>query len=140
MEDSRIKRITLKLNRTEKDLSRLEAYIDDSGDLLLEGYDLGETPLEFWGDDDYEYWWIVKKKYKKKIMRLLAKEQFNTNADLKKWLDEKGIPGESIRTIDEDYKDTALLWLLKERFGGNDMEFARWLVKHHIPKKFWSWV
>ena len=85
MEDSRIKRINLYRRETEKDLSMLEAVIDDSGDLLLEGYDLGETPQDFWGDEDYEYWWIVKKKYKKRILRLLVKEQFDTNSDLRNW-------------------------------------------------------
>ncbi len=139
MEDSRIKSINLQLIRTEKDLSTLEAMIDDDGDLMLEGYDLGETPEKFWGDEDYEYWWVIKKKHKKKIMRLLAKEQFDTNSHLKEWLNEKGIPGESLRTIDKDYKDTTLLWLIKERFS-KDTDFARWLEKHHIPKSFWSWV
>jgi hypothetical protein len=139
MEDSRIKRITLWTNRTEKDFSTLEAMIDDDGDLLLEGYDEGETPQNFWGDEDYEYWWVIKKKHKSKILRLLVKEQFDTDSDLKKWLNEKGIPGKSLRTIDKDYKDTALLWLIKERFG-SDGSFPRWLGRHHIPKKFWSWV
>ena len=138
MEDSRIRRITLQLSETEKDFSTLEAMIDDNGELLLEGYDKGEAPQKFWGDEDYEYWWIIKKKYKKKIMRLLVKEQFDSADDFKKWLDEKGIPGKSLRTIDEDYKDTALLWLLKERFG--DDSFPRWLDRNRIPKKFWNWV
>ncbi len=52
MKDSRIKRITLYRRETEKDLSMLEAVIDDSGDLLLEGYDLGETPKDFWDHED----------------------------------------------------------------------------------------
>jgi len=138
MEDSRINRITLYRRETEKDLSMLEAVINDVGDLLLEGYDLGETPRDFWDHEDYEYWWIVKKKYKKKILRLLVKEQFDTNSDLKNWLNERGISGESLRTIDKDYRDTALLWLIKERFSG-DGDFTRWLTKYHIPKMFWSW-
>ena len=139
MEDSRIKKITLQSNRTEKDFSELSAMVDDKGDLLLEGYDIGETPQKFWGDDDYEYWWVIKKKHKGKIMRLLAKEQFDTDSDVKNWLNEKGIPGQSLTTIDKDYEDTALLWLIKERFN-RDTDFTRWLGRHRIPKKFWSWV
>ncbi len=139
MKDSRIKSITLRLDRTERDFSTLEAMIDDDGDLLLEGYDLGEAPRKFWGDDDYEYWWIIKKKHKNKILRLLAKEQFDTDSDFRNWLEEKCIPGESLRTIDKDYKDTVLLWLIKERFS-SDTDFTKWLDRHHIPKKFWSWV
>ena len=143
MENSRIERITLQLKKTETDFSMLEAMIDDDGDLLLEGYDEGEAPQKFWGDEDYEYYWIVKKKYKKKVMRLLVKERFDTDSELEKWLDEKGIPGRSLRTIDKDYKDTALLWLIKERFDSDfntDVDFAKWLKRHRIPKLFWSWV
>ena len=34
----------------------IDARIDDEGRLVLEGQDLGEGPLQFWGDDEYEYW------------------------------------------------------------------------------------
>ncbi len=47
-------RVTLRSERTpDGEVSLLEAYIDDSGDLVLEGYDLGETVKEVWGDPDY---------------------------------------------------------------------------------------
>ena len=104
MKDPRIERITLRETRTEDDVSILEAIINEDGNLMLEGYDLGKAPLEFWGDSDYEYARVIKKEYKNRITLLLAKEQFDTKADLRKWLSEKDIPGDSLRKIHKSYK------------------------------------
>ena len=41
--------------------------------------------------------------------------------------------------IDKDYKDTILLWLIKERFG-TDSEFREWLNGKGIPSEFESWI
>jgi len=51
--------------------------------------------------------------------------------------------------VPKDYKDTVLLWLLKERFDGaaaaptrfqNDSEFMEWLKAKGIPYQFSSYV
>ena len=133
------KKVTLRETRTDKDVSILEAKIDDDGDLMLEGQDIGKAPQEFWGDSDYEYARVIKKGYKDRISRLLIMERFNTNSDFRKWLDEKGVPGKFWRAIDKDYKDTVLLWLIKERFD-SDTGFKTWLDNKSIPSEFWSWV
>ena len=139
MKKSRIRKITLRERRTEEDVSILEAMINDDGDLVLEGHDVGKAPQEFWGDSDYEYARVIKKQYKDKILHLLTEEQFDTNSDSKKWLDEKGIPGKFWRTIDRGYRDTVLLFLIKERFD-TDTDFKIWLDQKGIPNEFWSWV
>jgi hypothetical protein len=41
--------------------------------------------------------------------------------------------------VGRDYKDTVLLWLIKERFA-NDSEFRQWLDEKRIPNKFDSWI
>jgi hypothetical protein len=41
--------------------------------------------------------------------------------------------------IDKEYKDTILLWLIKERFA-TDSEFKVWLDEKGIPSKFESWI
>lgn len=41
------------------------------GSLELAGHDLGEKVEEFWGDDDYEYWYRLDAKGTKKILRLI---------------------------------------------------------------------
>lgn len=139
MRDVRIKKITLREVRTEDDVSILETIVDDDGNLILDGYDLGKTPQEFWGDSDYEYARVVKKKYKGRIMLLLAKERFDSKSAARKWLDEKGIPGKSMMKLDKSYGDTVILWLIKELFH-TDTELKTWLDKNGIPSEFWSWV
>lgn len=41
--------------------------------------------------------------------------------------------------INKDYKDTILLWLIKERFK-DDSHFKNWLDEKGIPSEFGSWV
>jgi hypothetical protein len=88
----KIREIVMSEVRTEKDYSKLIAKIDDDGDLVLEGYDVGETPKKYWGDSDYEYWLTVNKDYKDTILLWLIKERFEDDSHFKDWLDEKGIP------------------------------------------------
>ena len=134
---SKIREITLRESRSEKDVSILVAKIDDDGDLILEGYDVGEAPKQFWGDDDYEYYRVVKKDYKDEILRWLVKERFKFGFHYRLWLRRKGIPSHLFRK--DDYQDTILLWLIKERFD-SDTDFKLWLDKKGIPNQFWSWV
>ena len=70
---SKIREVTLREDRTEKDISILVAKIADDGDLMLEGYDVGEAPKQFWGDDDYEYFRVIDKKHKDTIIRVFQK-------------------------------------------------------------------
>ncbi len=88
-------RVTLRSERTpDGEVSLLEAYIDDSGDLVLEGYDLGETVKEVWGDADYEYWRRVKREHLPAVLLLLLQERFTRDSDFHAWLAARGIPDE----------------------------------------------
>lgn len=40
-----------------------------------------------------------------------------------------------MRTVSAEYKDTMLLWLVKERFE-TDSEFDQWLTDKEIPSRF----
>jgi len=148
MEEMRIRKITLVKERTETDSRTVVAIIKKNGDLMLEGYDIGEAPKKFWGDSDYEYWRTVKKEYKDTILQWLIKERFDTDPAFKDWLDEKGIPRKRSRgdsdyeywqTVKEKYKDTILLWLIKERFD-SESAFSDWLGEKGIPSEFMSWI
>lgn len=55
----------------------------------------------------------------------LVKERFG-DFDYEYWLKVKG-----------EYKDTILLYLIRERFA-NDAEFKAWLNENRIPNDFWS--
>ncbi len=41
--------------------------------------------------------------------------------------------------VRKEYKDTVLLWLIKERFA-SETDFQAWLKEHDIPSSFGSWV
>ena len=66
----------------------LSAKIDESGDLVLEGQDLGSGVEEYWGDSDYEYWVVVSAANKVTLFLLLSPYAFKNINELIKWLDE----------------------------------------------------
>jgi hypothetical protein len=88
----------------------VEAYFDDLGNLVVEGYDIGKTVEEFLGDSDYEYSSTiapheVDKLYlvlgipqgaKKELLTCLQ-SRFNTNtcySELRDFLDQNKIKHE----------------------------------------------
>lgn len=87
-----IKKIEMMREISARDKRYLDAMIDDEGNLVLEGYDIGESVKEFWGDSDYEYWLTVSKEWKDTVLLLLIKERFELSSDFQKWLEEKEIP------------------------------------------------
>jgi hypothetical protein len=52
---TKIREIKLREDRNGSTSVFLDAKIDDGGDLVMEGQDIGKAPQEFWGDSDYEY-------------------------------------------------------------------------------------
>jgi hypothetical protein len=76
----------------------IDVEIDDKGDIILSGQDLGKAPMEFWGDSDYEYWTIVKRDQKDLLLLSLIKEKFGGNvkafSNFKEYLIKEGIPYE----------------------------------------------
>ncbi|MHA2423509.1 MAG: hypothetical protein ACXAEF_01905 [Candidatus Thorarchaeota archaeon] len=76
----------------------IEAGIDDKGSLVISGQDLGDAPKEFWGDSDYEYWVIVSKDQKDRVLLLLLEELYKGDTQVvskfRKLLKEKGISSE----------------------------------------------
>lgn len=90
-----MKRIKIYDNRWgENEHNVLEVIIDDEGNLNLEGYDIGDFVKEYWGDDDYEYFILVKKENLSTILLWLIKERFKNSSDFMNWLKEKQIPYE----------------------------------------------
>lgn len=45
----------------------VEAYFDAADNLVIEGYDIGRTVEQYWGDSDYEYSTTVKPDQVKKL-------------------------------------------------------------------------
>ncbi len=67
---SKGKRVSLYEERGET--SRfIDADIDDQGQLVLSGYDIGKAPLEFWGDSDCEFWVVIVGEHQDTLRRVL---------------------------------------------------------------------
>lgn len=93
MEKKRLASIVLKDQRTpDGELRKLLAYIEVSGDLVLEGYDLGDAVEEWFGDADYEYWRRIESDNVPRVVLELIKDRFQSDAAFAAWLTEKGIP------------------------------------------------
>ncbi len=85
----------------------IEAYFDNDGNLLVEGYDIGETVNEYWGDVDYEYSITIPPDQVAKLYTLLnlsmgdqvqllayLQQHYNTNtcySEIRNWLERNDI-------------------------------------------------
>ena len=87
--------VTLREDRSDDgDSSTLTAYVDTEWNLVLEGYDVGKSPKEYWGDSDYEYIRFVPAREVPKVVLELIKDRFRSETDFSNWLTEKGIESE----------------------------------------------
>lgn len=92
-----MKRVTLKDKKWGKnEHQKLEALINDRGDLVLEGYEAGDSVREYHDDFDFEYWHTVNVKDVHTLLLLLIKDRFDNVTDYLNWLEEKGIEYESV--------------------------------------------
>lgn len=107
------RQVTLRSERFERNRYFLSARVDDGGELVIEGQDLGETAGRFWGGSEYE-WQIT-----------IAAEHVPTFVDAL---------GGSIETDDP-------LDLLVTRFAEDERYASRqFLAERAIPFTFWSRV
>lgn len=89
----------------------IEAYFNEDDSLIIEGYDIGKSVEEIWGDSDYEYITTVKADAVNKLYTLLhlpsgskdallsyLQSRFNTNScysEIRTWFDENAVAYES---------------------------------------------
>ena len=50
----------------------VDAEVNEHGDLVFSGQDVGKGPLEWWGDSDYEFWVIVASHNKGLVLKGLV--------------------------------------------------------------------
>lgn len=95
-----MKKITLYDQKFGKKEHRvLEVKISDEGNLVFEGFDLGDFVKEYWGDSDYEYWLTIKAEHLPTVLLHLIKECFDNkiftnDSEFRDWLKKKGIPSD----------------------------------------------
>lgn len=93
MDKEKVASIVLKDQRApDGELRKLEAYVEENGDLVLKGYGLGDKVEEWWGDADYEYWRRVDSDNIPRVLLELIKDRFQSDAAFAEWLAEKEIP------------------------------------------------
>jgi hypothetical protein len=83
-----IKRLVL-FNKRRR---HLEASIDDNGELVLEGQDLGPVVRNFFGAGEYEYFYRIPSRYKDTLLLRLLKDRFNEDFLFDDWLKKHGVP------------------------------------------------
>lgn len=74
----------------------INARIEDDGNLIVEGQDLGEAPKKWFDDEDYEFWVTVKAENKDSVILALIEKlfggRFSAVDEFREFLKEKGIP------------------------------------------------
>jgi hypothetical protein len=92
----------------------IEAFFDDAGNLVVEGYDIGKTVKDYWGDSDYEYSTTVPPA---EVQKLYA-----------------------IWNLPPDSKHELLAYL-QANYHENDCysKFCSFLEQHHIKSEGFSW-
>lgn len=73
----------------------LEADVDEKGNLVLSGCDLGDAPREAFGDSDYEWWIAVPAEHRNAVLLELMKDRFGHatgTTTFMEWLDARAIP------------------------------------------------
>jgi hypothetical protein len=74
----------------------IDVRIDDSGDLLFSGQDIGDAPEEIFGDSDYEYWLTVPASEKDRLLLALLEKHYAGDAlvisTLRELMESKEIP------------------------------------------------
>ncbi len=105
----------------------ITAEITNGGDLLLSGQDVGDAPLQIYGDLDYEYWLRIRAADKEKA--LLALIELSRQRKL-----EQEIPEFSI--------DQKLIFLLEKVYSGNPSvisELSDYLKRQGISPDFFCY-
>jgi hypothetical protein len=93
----------------------IEIYFNDQGQLILDGYDIGKTVENCWGDSDYEYSYTIEPDEVAKLYTLLE-----------------------VPNLDKQL----LLLEIKKRFGGNDAysKFGDYMNQNNIDFNAFTWT
>jgi hypothetical protein len=74
----------------------IDARIEENGDVVISGQDIGDAPEEFFGDLDYEYWLTVPAAEKDRLLMALIEKHYAGDASvvsrLRDLMKEKDIP------------------------------------------------
>jgi len=110
-----MKKVTLfNLERPDIKIS-IQIYFNEKNQLFFDGYDIGKTVGEAWGDSDYEYTYTIEPKEVDKLYKI-----FN------------------LKTGDR----SGLLQAIKDRFSCNKAysKFGDFMEEHNIEHDGFTWT
>lgn len=74
----------------------IDVRVEENGDLLFSGQDIGDAPEEIFGDSDYEYWLTVPAAEKDRLLLALIEKYYAGNplviSELRELMEAQGIP------------------------------------------------
>ena len=74
----------------------IDVRINENGDLLFSGQDIGDAPEQIFGDLDYEYWLTVPAAEKDRLLLALIEKHYAGDASListlREFMESKKIP------------------------------------------------
>jgi len=136
--DRASRQLKVSLYRQLGETSRfVDARVDEDGDLVVSGQDVGKAPQEFWGDADYEWWLFVRGEHKAKVLAALIVGRRGGRASVPTVVERLFGAGPAAIT------DRALLALIKVRYNGHSSavdEFREFLKSRGTPCEFGSWA
>ncbi len=122
----------------------IDAEINEDGDLVISGQDVGKAPREFWGDADYEFWVHVPAKHKGDVFRVLLDRLTNeSKEDKDEFRDFMRSRKILWAHMPAEHKDEVLLMLIKKVYADNPKtvdEFRDYLKSRGIPVEFATWA
>ena len=124
-----MKRVTLFEQEGETSIY-IDAELNDSGDITINGQDVGKAPREFWGDSDYEYSVFVSGKYidavRYALLDKLKDEYPEEYAELLKLKSQENIIMSAIKTLYSGDPSAVSHFKDYMRSVGIDAEFFSW--------------
>ncbi len=101
MTPKELRQTLIDLRHPEGTSIRLDGTIRPDGDLVLEGFDVGDLPKRVFGDAEYAYALKIPAREKDALLLLILAELFQENgkrflndADFRAWLEDQGIASE----------------------------------------------
>ena len=106
--------VLFKLERPDIKIS-MELYFNEKGQLIFDGYDIGKTVEDAWGDSDYEYGYTIEAVEAEKLCSLFGIENSNRHS---------------------------LLLEIKKRFEGNEAysKFGAFMEENNIDYTGSTWA
>lgn len=76
----------------------IHARIEDNGNLVMDGQDVGDAPQKWFGDEDYEFWVTVEAEDKDSLILALIERlfggKFGAVGEFREFLRERGFPSD----------------------------------------------